>query len=283
MTETQETKQEFIGKTVEDCLANAAQTLGVHADKLDVEVIDEPGSFSALFGKKARIRAKVKGPSLADEIADGLRFDSDFLPARKKSEPRAAAPRANSPRQAAPRPAADRPTATPAPRRVPPLGAGFDPLDSLTRIANVVMPEAKVTKLENDNELILDIGGDGSGIFIGRKGATLEALQFLMTRMSQKQGWEGKRIVVDSEGYRQRRVETLCEKTEQMAKRVLENRRPLRTELLDAAMRKVVHTEVKRFPELETRSIGTGDLKRVQIHVAGEDEGRSRSRSPRRN
>ncbi|MDP8222904.1 MAG: Jag N-terminal domain-containing protein [Candidatus Lernaella stagnicola] len=257
MTEAHESKQEFTGKTVEDCMAAAAAELGVGTEQLDVEIIDEPGSFKALFGKKARIRARVKGPSMADKIANELRFDSDV----PRDEPRVLSPRK---------------PLTPAKLPVD----GFNPADALLRIAQTIVPEATVLATENDDELNLDIRSDGSGIFIGRKGATLEAIQFLMTRMTQKQMWAGKRIIVDSEGYRERRVDGLREKVHRLAKRVLDERRPLRTELLDAAMRKIVHSEITQFSELRTRSIGNGEVKRVQIHLADDD--RSRDRRPQR-
>ncbi len=229
MTEDQQTKREFSAKTLEEATALAAETFGVPAELLDIEVLSEPGSLSSLFGKKARIKAWPKALDRSDE----LKFQPDTF------------------------------------TKIATGGNGFDPVDALTRIAHAILQEAVVRAEETETELILDIKGDGSGIFIGRKGSTLEAIQFLMTRMSQKQGWEGKRILVDSERYRMRRVDTLREKIERLAERVKQEGRSLRTEPLDAAMRKVVHAEIKNFPGLTTRSIGEGDFKRVQILQTG--------------
>jgi spoIIIJ-associated protein len=157
-----------------------------------------------------------------------------------------------------------------APRAV---GSGFDPVAALTHIAAAVAPDARVDARETDEHFILDVKAAGSGVFIGRKGATLEAIQYLMTLMSQKQGWGGKRILVDSERYRERRMEALREKARQLADKVLTSGQPQRTELLDAAMRKIVHSEIKTFAELRTKSIGEGDLKRVQIMPANGGRG----------
>lgn len=269
MTESRHDRQEFTGKTIEDCLAAAAASLGVQANDLNVEVLAEPGSLTSLFGKKARIAASVKAPSMADEIADGLRFDSEFL----RNRDRDPEPKRNRGRG---RDRAPAPVAKPAPRVT--LPGDFDPQEALLRIAVTIMPDATVQTVDEDEHLVLDIVGDGTGVFIGRKGTTLEALQFLLNRMAKKRGWEGKRIIVDSEGYRERRATALREKARELADRVLKEKRPLRTEMLDAASRKIVHSEITNFPELRTRSIGEGDRKRVQISGEGDAPPRRRGR-----
>jgi len=144
-------------------------------------------------------------------------------------------------------------------------GNGFDPVEALTRIVTVIMPEASVTAAENEDQLLLEIVGDGSGIFIGRKGETLDALQFLLMRMAQKQGWQGKRLVVESEKYRERRAVSLREKAQKLADRAKTEHRPQSTELLSAADRHTVHTAVKDVPGVISKSFGQGDLKRVRI------------------
>ncbi len=269
MTQAQETKHEFTGKTLADCLSAAAEQFGVKTEQLDVEVLEKPGSIKALFGKKARIRAAVKGKSLADKIADGLRFDS--------------APLDGSPLDGSPLDGDAPDKRRKSSRPMPIIPGNFNPTEALARIVTTIVPETTIGVSETDDQLILDIEGDGSGIFIGRKGSTLEAIQFLMGRMSQKQGWDGKRIIIDSEGYRERRVDVLRSKVRHLAERVQGERKAMRTELLDASMRKVVHSEIKAYAELGTRSIGNGELKRVQIHLADESDSRGRQQGrPRR-
>jgi spoIIIJ-associated protein len=242
MTEPHDSRLEFAGKTMEEALAQAAQNFGVAADQLDVEILAQPGSLSSLFGRKVRIAARLK----TDTVIDSLRFELG-APVR----PRVA------------------------------TGNGFDPAEALLRIAGAIADGATVETRETDDALVLDIKAEGSGIFIGRKGATLEALQFLVTLMAQKQGWQGKRLVIDSERYRERRVATLRDKTKALAERALATGQSQRTELLDAAMRKVVHNEIKNYPGLRTKSLGDGDFKRVQIGPANGDSPAPRQR-PRR-
>lgn len=156
-------------------------------------------------------------------------------------------------------------------------GNGFDPVAALTRIVSSILPETTVRSTESDDQMVLEIQGDGSGIFIGRKGATLDAIQLIMTRMAQKQDWEGKPILVESEQYRQRRADSLREKASQLADQVLTGGRPASTEMLEASERRIIHSEIKEIGGLTSRSIGNGDRKRVQVlpeNRGGQTDGR---------
>jgi spoIIIJ-associated protein len=228
MAENQEGNNEFVGKSVEDATVAAAQSLGLPAEQLDIEVLQEPGTLASLFGKRVRIRATPRAATVA----------------------------------------------------------GFEPVAALKQIATAIVPEAVVQTAEDDDQLTLEIVGDGTGIFIGRKGATLEALQFIIERMAQKQGWAGKRLVVESEHYRRRRAESVCNKARRLAERVRIDGRPQLTELLCAADRRLIHSTVKEIPGLTTRSQGEGEMKRVQILPEDQAErhegrGRGRGRGPR--
>jgi len=226
MAENQDGNREFVGKSVEEATLAAAQSLGLPAEQLDIEVLQEPGALASLFGRRVRIRATPRAAALA----------------------------------------------------------GFEPVVALKQIVTAIVPEAVVQTAEDDDQLTLEIVGDGSGIFIGRKGATLEALQFIVDRMAQKQGWAGKRLVVESEQYRQRHAESICNKARRLADRVRSDGRAQFTELLPAADRRLIHSTVKEIPGLTTRSQGEGEMKRVQILPADQAErreGRGRGRGPR--
>ncbi len=181
--------------------------------------------------------------------------------------------------KATPKQAEIAPTVLPTPARK----CTFDPPAVLRTIVTAIVPEATVLATEDDQHLTLDIVGDGSGIFIGRKGATLEALQFILERMAQKQGWEGKRLVVESEHYRQRHAEAMTDKARRLAERARDEGRPQMTELLCAADRRLIHSAVKSIAGVTTRSQGEGEMKRVQILLEGagekrESRGRGRGR-----
>jgi len=155
----------------------------------------------------------------------------------------------------------------------------FDPVQALTQICEGILPGSLIETRETEEHLILEIKGDGSGIFIGRKGETLDALQFIIQRIAQKQGWEGKRLVVESEKYRERHGDTLRDKTRRMAEKVMASGRQQTTELLNSSDRRIVHSIIKEYATLKTRSLGEGELKRVQIVSANESNNARRPRS----
>lgn len=151
---------------------------------------------------------------------------------------------------------------------------GFEPAAALARIATAIMPEAEIKTQETEDELILEIVGDGSGLFIGRKGKTLEALQFLLLRMAQKQGWQGKRLIVESEQYRERRHARLRDRALSLADKALAERRIQTTEMLSAGERRIIHSTLRDRQGLTSRSLGNGELKRVQIIPEGAEQRR---------
>lgn len=116
-----------------------------------------------------------------------------------------------------------------------------------------------------DGKIALTIEGDKSGLLIGRRGKTLDALQFIVNRVVNKTLEKKIRVVVDSENYRQRRRESLTQmalKLGDKAKRVM---KPISTNPLNPHDRRIVHLALKEDEKLDTRSRGDGLLKKVVI------------------
>ena len=123
---------------------------------------------------------------------------------------------------------------------------------------------------------------DVSGLVIGRKGATLDALQYLASKVLGRHGAPGLRVVVDAEGYRGRRREALVAMAQQMAQRVLRTGEVLETDPLPAHERRVVHLACAEIQGVTTRSEGEGDLKRLLVlpGEGGEIDGNRGPRGP---
>ena len=90
---------------------------------------------------------------------------------------------------------------------------------------------------------IIDLAGEDSGLLIGRRGQTLQALQFLVNLIVRKQ-FEGVRVVLDVENYRQRRELQLREMATTIAKRVAETNRSITLEPMPPADRRIIHTSL---------------------------------------
>lgn len=106
---------------------------------------------------------------------------------------------------------------------------------------------------------------DDAGMLIGRKGQTLDALQYLLNVAYGPR--IGKRLIVDVHDYRKRHHEKLVEQALEAVDRVRESGRSLRMPPMSAADRKVVHNEILAFPDMETASQGEEPHRCVVVHL----------------
>ncbi|MBW2028356.1 MAG: protein jag [Deltaproteobacteria bacterium] len=137
--------------------------------------------------------------------------------------------------------------------------------ETLERILTLIPLEAKVHAVQEDGSISLNIEGDTSGLLIGRRGKTLDALQFIVNKIVNKALDKKVQVVVDSENYRKRRREALNQMALKMGERAKRTKKPVTTDLLNPHDRRIVHLTLKDDDKLETRSRGEGLLKKVVI------------------
>lgn len=140
-------------------------------------------------------------------------------------------------------------------------------LKSLKEILSFWNPEAEVSGGFKGDKIFLDIQGDGSGLLIGRKGATLDALQFIVSKIVDRQAGKHLRLMVDTEGYRERREESLEQIASQLATKALRSGRSQMTNPLNPHDRRIVHLALQDDGRFKTRSRGDGTFKRVLISL----------------
>lgn len=120
---------------------------------------------------------------------------------------------------------------------------------------------------------LLQVSSPDSAILIGRKGRNLESLQYIVNRMVRKEeGDEGDRIIIDVEGYHDRRRASLQEMALDMAARVKSTGRRMRVRPLIPQERRIVHMTLQDDPDIRTFSVGSGAARTVIIAPAKEDE-----------
>lgn len=138
--------------------------------------------------------------------------------------------------------------------------------EALEKILSLIPMEGITLSAQNtDGTIALDIEGDKSGLLIGRKGRTLDALQFIVNKIVNKTLQKRVQVVVDSENYRQRRKEFLVQMALKMGDKAKKTRKPASTNLLNPHERRIVHMALRDDARLETRSRGEGLLKKVFI------------------
>jgi spoIIIJ-associated protein len=118
--------------------------------------------------------------------------------------------------------------------------------------------------LEEDG-IRLDVDGPDSALLIGRKGQTLDAIQFLMSRMVSHAAGDRVPLLVDVEGYRARRDESLTAMAQKLADEAVKLGKVITFDPMTPRERRVIHMALSDRKELETKSQGEGADRRVQI------------------
>jgi spoIIIJ-associated protein len=123
------------------------------------------------------------------------------------------------------------------------------------------MPSSVRVREEN----VLDIAGDGSGLIIGKRGQTLDSLQFILNRVINKSRQEPYYITLDTDGYRQRHVSYLRSLALKMGQKARRTGQSISLEKMNPYDRRIIHLALKDEKDVNTRSIGEGVYKKVLI------------------
>ena len=118
---------------------------------------------------------------------------------------------------------------------------------------------------EGPEALLLNIKGKDSGIIIGRRGETLDALQYLTSLVVNKNKEEYKRVTIDIENYRQKREETLIRLANRLAERVSRYRKNVTLEPMNPYERRIIHASLQNNNFVETYSVGEEPNRKVVI------------------
>ncbi|MEI6125486.1 MAG: RNA-binding cell elongation regulator Jag/EloR [Pseudomonadota bacterium] len=149
---------------------------------------------------------------------------------------------------------------------VPSDGKSIEGLQEiLEKIVKEIDEKAYVEVKTDGEESILNIIGDGSGIFIGKRGQTLEAFQYLMNKIKMNKFRDAPHITIDSESYHARHVESLVGLALRLSDKAKKRKGPVTTNPLNAGDRRIVHMALKKDAELSTWSKGEGNLRKVII------------------
>jgi spoIIIJ-associated protein len=247
-------KQEFYAATVEDAIEKASAALGIPPDQLGFEVLDRGSTgFLGIGARDARILVeRSQSPAeTADAATDDppleVREEAGILPVNEQGE---AAQSVDHSRVAAADVLDD-------------LIVGVDQF--MTALVDAMGLDATVDAYDAGEVVAVDVATKETGLFIGQKGETIDAIQYLVNVAVYRDRPFVKRIVVDSEGYRQRRVEAIQGMAHRTARRAIREKRPLSLPPMSAAERRVVHLFLKENPKVTTSSEGKEEERRVVV------------------
>jgi spoIIIJ-associated protein len=249
--------QEFEGKTAEAAIQNASRELDIPEEDLEIDII-EPGSTGifGMGGRKAKIRVHLKHAESEESELETDEFSPDEFPREEEEASDEYTPDRHTP---------DRRVSEPISVESISVEDVAVAEKTLRKILELIPLEANVRGENGDSKITLLIEGDRSGLLIGRKGKTLDALQFIVNKIVNKALDRKISVVVDSENYRKRREEILSEMALRMGEKAKRIKKPVTTTPLNPHERRIIHLALKEDEQLDTKSRGDGLLKRVII------------------
>lgn len=256
--------------TIDDAIEKALEQLGTSRDRVDIEIVSN--ATRGLFGfggKKAVVRATLRTP-LDLQSAEGT--------ASGESPPADAAAEARPARKL---PAQERPSRRADDTRKPPRGAALEmeegegpPLDpaSVEKARTVLADTVRLMSIDAQVRIVdgpegpeLSVDGDTSGLLIGRRGQTLDALEYFINRVVSRDAGRTAHLVVDSQAYRVRRRESLSDLAQRLAERARKRGAIVPMNPMSPRDRRVVHLALREDENIETRSSGKGHFRKLLI------------------
>ena len=139
---------------------------------------------------------------------------------------------------------------------------------ALTFLGDVIQDmglDLKMDAKADDSNIYIELSGDDCGTIIGRRGQTLDAIQYLTSLVVNKEHEGYTKVVIDAEDYRSRREKTLEQLADKMARKAIKSHRSLKLDPMNPYERKVIHATLQKNPRVTTRSEGQDPYRRVVI------------------
>lgn len=247
--------REFYASTVDEAVDKAAADLGLASDELVFKVLDEGSAgFLGMGSRDARIAVQVqetRQPDASDQEAVAPVAAPSSELEELETHP------------------AEPPERVEEPYEEEHEDAPEDLLDEVRELVSSALAamdfQAGVDVYDAGGYIAVDVTPDNTALFIGQKGETIDALQYLVNVAIYKERPFVKRVVLDAEGYRQRRVEALQGMAHRTARRAVREHRAVELPPMNSSERRVVHLYLQDNPGVTTQSEGTGDNRRVRV------------------
>ena len=130
------------------------------------------------------------------------------------------------------------------------------------------LPETTKYNIEkSENYINVSLNGDDLGYLIGYRGETLYALQNILSAIAGKDIQNKVRVILDVQGYKEKREKTLEELAEKVAKTVVRTKKSVKLEPMKAYERKIIHSKLQQHPRVETTSVGEEPYRRIIVSL----------------
>ena len=277
-------------KTLDDAITEALIQLGVTSDKLEYEVIEKGSAgFLGIGMKQAVIEAWKKEeepePDIKEMIKEEMNFSLDSEKEKKEPvQPKKEKREKTSPTDKKEKTEKEKSVKEEAVNTAEKSVESEAPVKEKQELAKVeeqtikaveefvkdtlkaMNMEVEITSsIDEDGALCVDMKGDHMGILIGKRGQTLDALQYLANRVANKNQDGYVRVKLDTENYRARREDTLKHLAKNIAHKVKRTRRPVALEPMNPYERRIIHSALQSDPYVTTHSEGEEPYRKVVV------------------
>ena len=260
-------------KTLDDAITEALVQLGVTSDRLDYIVVEKGSEgFLGIGRKQAVIKARRKREEKpVEETVEESKVETpvkEEVKPEKKTEKKPAKERSHTKKNVR----EEKPEVKSEPKKEVEL-AKVEPQTIETcekfiyDVMNAMgMDDVKVTSVvDEEGALSINMEGSNMGILIGKRGQTLDSLQYLTNRVANKMQDGYVRVKLDTEDYRRRRKETLENLAKNIASKVKRTRKTVSLEPMNPYERRIIHSALQSDPAVSTHSEGEEPYRRVVV------------------
>ena len=265
---------EVSAKTLSDAITDACQKLGVTSDRLHYEIVEEGSNgFLGIGSKPFLIKAAVKDVTeeqkASEQKAPEQKASEQKTSENKKAEQKVSKEKFNEKLNEKSEEKSEEKSVEKAEKKVVVsdgtlekkaevfLNDVFHAMDIKAGIQVKYDPE--------DQTMNIDLSGEEMGILIGKRGQTLDSLQYLVSLVVNKDSSDYIRVKVDTENYRERRKETLENLAKNIAYKVKRTKRPVSLEPMNPYERRIIHSALQNDKYVTTHSEGDEPFRRVVV------------------
>lgn len=245
---------EKFGRTVDDAITEALIELGASTDEVEIEIISKGSKGLLGFGaKEAKVRVTLKEVEAKDELE--VQEVKEVMPEKISMDERIK-------------------TSKDVDDLEDTIVASEEEIEKVIKNAkeflNKLLEQINIectikSEIVNGNRISISLEGKNMGIIIGKRGETLDAIQYLVNIVANKERKEYIKIMLDTENYRARREETLRRLAFKLSKKVQKSRKPIILEPMNPYDRRIIHSALQDSKFVKTHSEGKEPFRKVVI------------------
>jgi spoIIIJ-associated protein len=224
---------EFEGKNTEEAIGAACRYFDTTAEKLIIEVLStgSTGIFGLVGSRKAKIRAALKEEPQKPVVIKEPEVVTEVQNAKEVEE----------------------------------MSEVQNAKEVLERMLSLLGVEATVTSEQEADSVNLNVEGEATGVLIGKRGNTIDAIQYIVNKVVAKSSNKKIKVRLDMGNYRQRHKQTIVDLALRLGEKAKKTGRPITISPMNPADRRVVHITLQNDRALRTKSKGEGLLKKIVI------------------